>query len=434
MRSRAQRLRTTLALTAALGLALTASACGRFGGAQPEQTSGSLNVWVVAQDGQLTQSFEAASKGFADSSGIQVKVTGYQNDQFKQNIANATGTDAMPDVFINWSGIGLIGNIYESGTLQDMDSAYTKYSWDPRFNKAAVSTATIDGKKYGVPYVINEMAVVYKKSTMQKAGITEMPTTYDGLLALNDKLLSKGVTPFSFAGKQPWNLMRLTDSLLETKCGSQTFDDLRNLKADWTTTPCAEQGFAELDRWISKGYLTKNFMALDPNANQMYTPIVDGKAAMTIDGNWSGPSLKALKQNPDDYSFFVFPTDTQRLSYFTSSWWVNGKGKNVDNASRYVDYMTQQNTVSQNTTMLQGAISGTLGVAPPATATTYDKAWFPLSEKYTGVYLPSDQAFVPDVAQSYLRNQDKLALGQQSPAKTAAAIQSDAKVYLDQKK
>ncbi len=97
----------------------------------------------------------------------------------------------------------------------------------------------------GVPFQVQEMAVVYKKSTFENAGITP-PTTFAELEEDNEAFMAKGITPWSFAGKNSWDTMRLADSLIETSCGAKEFDELRDLKVGLEEQHLREEGVPDL--------------------------------------------------------------------------------------------------------------------------------------------------------------------------------------------
>ena len=415
--------KVAIAATAAIGLVVGLAGCS---GSGSQDTKAPLKLWVNSIT--FKTQWQKALADFTKDTGIPASVTFYENDQYKQQIANATGTSTMPDVFVQWSGIGLLGNIYDAGAIEPMEKYYSKYDWDNRFSKTALASITLDGKKMGVPFQSQEMGIVYKKSTFEKAGITP-PTTFAQLEKDNAAFLAKGITPWSFAGKNSWDTMRLTDSLLETSCGAADFDKLRDLDANWKTSSCAADAFSTFQTWVKNGWLTKDYMGLDPNANDMWKPIIAGTAAMTIDGNWSGGSIVKLGGNPDDYGYIAFPSDTNRLSYFATSLYESSSSKNKAGAASLINFLSKKATVVKYPGILNGAIAATNDVPAAANATDYDKGWIALGQKYPGVYGPSDQAFPPDVAQAFLLANDKQQLGQATPKETTAAIQQAAETY-----
>lgn len=416
--------RTAIVVAATTAIALTATGCSRFGGGGDDADV--LTIWTVpyAEEG-TTSGFEKVIADFTEETGIEVKYTAYPNDELKQQLANATGTSAMPDLFQNWSGIGLLGNIYDAGAIEPLDEYFDEYGWDGRFNEAALSLDQIDGKVQGVPMTVHAMAIVYSKKAFEAAGITEPPTSFDDLLTVNQQLLDAGITPFSFGGKQSWNLMRLSDSLLEASCGAETFDALRNMELDWNSEPCATDAFTVLQQWQGDGYLPADFLALDPNARDNYKAIYDGTAAMTIDGDWIRGGIEDDGQSVDDFGIFPFPTSTDRLYYFTESLYMSSGAtdENKDNAAKFIDFISTPENYAEHSTELNSLIPPIVD-AESTNVTAFDQQWIDLSSDYSTVYLPSDQAFVPDVADAFLRAQDQLMIGELDPKGVVAAVQT----------
>ncbi len=61
-----------------------------------------------------------------------------------------------------------------------------------------------------------------------------------------------------------------------------------------------------------------------------------------------GVSIKKLGGKPDDYGYFVFPTDTDRLAYFATSIYRSSNSKNKAGAAKLVDYLTQKASRSRS--------------------------------------------------------------------------------------
>jgi ABC-type glycerol-3-phosphate transport system substrate-binding protein len=420
----------TAAITAVgVGIALL-TACSSGGSGNGSDAP--VRLWLNGTgDDQNQQEWESALADFTKETGVKVELTRYQNDQFKQNLANATGTETMPDVFLNWTGIGLIGNVYDSGTLLALDDWAKDDGWGERFPESSLAAASIDGKLMALPWSIQKMAVAYKKSTFEAAGVTP-PTTMDELDSVMETLKAQGISPWSFAGKNSWDTMRLADSLLEWSCGAKEFDALRNLDSDWTTSTCATAAFQTFRDWIDNEYLAPDYMGLDPNAADMWKPIIAGTAAMTIEGSWSGGTLRDNGADASEYAFFTFPTGTDRISGFQQAFYVNKDAKNLDGAAKLLDYLATPKVYETYRSLLGGSLPAVNGVSKPDlsdTYTDYDAAFWSYGNDAAGVYGPSDQAFPPDVAQAFLLNNDKLQLGQQTPEQAVAGIQQAADAW-----
>ena len=408
---------------------LSTAACSRFS----SDDSGSkgtkeISFWTPDK-GTNTPGLKSALADFTKATGIKVDLFEYPNDGVSNTLQHAIGTSKFPDAFQFWTGIGLSDPFLEAKAVAPMDKYYTKYGWDSKLLGGGISLATFNGQKMAVPYIVDGMGIVYRKDLFAQAGITAPPTTFAELTTDAATLKAKGITPFSFAGKQPWDSMRLMDSILESQCGASTFDSLRNLQSSWTGTPCAAAGFNTLNAWVKQGYLPKGFMGLDPQNNSMYTPIYDGKAAMTIDGDWSVSTLQAGKQDLSKWGIFAFPTDTNRLSYFTESLWISSKSTKQDMAAELINYLVSPAVQTKYFGQLGTTVSPTKGVVPPASLNPMSLDWYNLIGKYNGAFQPSDQAFPPEVVTAYELEMQKIELGQITGSQAVSALQGEIDTY-----
>ena len=200
---------------------------------------------------------------------------------------------------------------------------------------------------YGVPYTNHGMVVYYRKDLFEQAGITEEPTTYDELLAANDKLLAAGIHPFAFGGKDHWHLMRLLDSLLETKCGAETHDTLKFLQGDWTAEPCATEAFNELAAWKDKRLPGRELHGHRlPGCSNLQ--VFGGDAAMMLEGDWMVNQLVDAGQDLENYAIFPFPTGTDRLYFFAEMLYPSASTEQLDAAVSFLDYFTSDEVQQAN--------------------------------------------------------------------------------------
>jgi raffinose/stachyose/melibiose transport system substrate-binding protein len=130
--------------------------------------------------------------------------------------------------------------------------------------------------------------------------------------------------------------MRLVDNLLETTCGAETHDQLKNMEVDWSTTPCANEAFVELHEWASN-YILSPFMGIDQA--QSFNLFVGDRAAMMLEGDWLVGQLRELERT-DDFGLFIFPTGTDRLYGFAEYLYISSKSPNAEAAAKFVDYLS----------------------------------------------------------------------------------------------
>jgi raffinose/stachyose/melibiose transport system substrate-binding protein len=418
-----------MVVLAAVATMAAVASCSRFTPSTGTTGSDEISFWVPDTGG--TPGLEPALAAFTKQTGIKVKLYEYPNDDVSDTPQHAIGTKTFPDVLQFWTGIGLSEPFLEAKAVAPLNSFYTQLGWNTSLLSTGVSIATFSGQKLAVPYQVHGMGIVYRKDLFAKAGITTLPTTLAEFVTDMNTLKAHGIIPLSFAGSQPWDTMRLLDSLLDTECGAATFNALRNLQLNWTTTSCAAAGYNLLASWIKDGYFPSGFMAWNPTSNAMYTPMFADKAAMTIDGDWSLTTLQQGKQNLADWGIFPFPTGTGQLYGFTESLWISAQSTKKPDAAKLINYLVSVPVQQKYFNELGTTVSPTVGVKPPASLNSYSTAWYNLfnSGNFNTMYLPSDEAFPPDIVTAYELQMQKVELGQENGTKAVANLQAAINTY-----
>ena len=412
---------------ATIGVAVLVAALGGGSHAALAQDPETITVWTQWNQAEADEVKKVAQEFEAANPGVTVTVETRATDPHKEALRVSLNTDAAPDVFQMWGGVGLGGFYVGSGGVEPLTDTYTALGWQDRFLPNAVALSTFDGTVYGAPDNIHGMGLYYRKDLFDKAGITAVPTTYDELVAANQKLVAAGITPLSGAGKFGWMTMRLIDSLLELKCGADVHDQLVARTASWDQA-CVTEAFTELHRWVSEKWITDGFMALDPGAGEHLPPVYAGQAAMVYDGDWLVSQLTTAGQDLSTWDFFPFPTDTQRLSSFGEMLMISKTSQHKDLAAKFVDYFTSPEIQSEHAGKLNTLISPTKAATPPADMSDLAKKWITTMGDYDAIYLPTDQALSADLVTKYFEVTDGVALGSVDPATAGATMQG----YIDQ--
>ena len=397
--------------------ALTVGAPGRA--ADP----GTITVWTQWNQTEADEVKKVAKEFEAANPGVTVNVEQRATDAHKEALRVALNTAAAPDVFQMWGGVGLGGFYVDSGGVEPLTDTYKALGWTDRFLPNAVALSTFHDVVYGAPNNIHAMGLYYRKDLFAQAGITSVPTTYDELVAANQKLLAAGITPLSGAGKYGWMTMRLIDSLLELKCGADVHDQLVATTASWDQE-CVTAAFTELSRWVTEKWLPDGFLALDPGAQEHLPPVYAGQAAMVYDGDWLINALVAAGQDVTNWDFFPFPTDTQRLSSFGEMFMISNTSTQKDLAAKFVDFFTSPEIQSEHAGLLNTLISPTKAATPPATMNDLQKKWITTMGDYAAIYLPTDQALSADMVTKYFEVTDGVVLGSVAPADAGATMQA----------
>ncbi|MFJ2415341.1 ABC transporter substrate-binding protein [Streptomyces brevispora] len=300
-----------------------------------------LNVWFHAYGEAGTQQavLRYATAFTKANPDIAVKVTWVPGDYTSK--LNATLlTDAAPDVFE-------IGDFSESlarrGQIAALDDIYGSEKAD--FNDNAINSVTVEGKLYGVKSLDDVMVLYYRKSKLSKAGITP-PDTFDALVAAAKELTTKKNKGLFLGndglGDSPIVAVRSNGGDLVSDQGKAAFGSAQALEA--------LTGLKRLhdDKSLLLGFTTDWG---DPSA------FTQNVVPMQWCGLWAMPAInKALG---DDFGVMPWPafkaggTPVVRVGGWTSC--VNAKGKKVDEAKKFVQWLwIQQSDLQKDWTASYG--------------------------------------------------------------------------------
>ncbi|GAA1038723.1 sugar ABC transporter substrate-binding protein [Virgisporangium ochraceum] len=196
---------------AAAGLAAllvgTLAACG--GDDDGGGSGGSVTLWmypVIADQAKsqefwakVEQDFEAANKGID----AKIELQPWEGRQEKVTTALAAGKGFDLVVL----GPDQIPQYVEQGTLEPVDSALDGAK--NTFVETSRNALSVDGKLYGVPIYNTSTLPVYNKALLDKAGITDVPDTWDEIRAAAPKLAAQGAATLNYVGA-PEETLNLT--------------------------------------------------------------------------------------------------------------------------------------------------------------------------------------------------------------------------------
>ncbi|MCG6498478.1 ABC transporter substrate-binding protein [Kitasatospora sp. A2-31] len=309
------------------GAAVGCSTDPTGGGSSGARTT--LNVWYHAYGEAGTQQAvtryaETFTKAHPD---IAVKVTWVPGDYTSK--LNATLlTDGAPDVFeIGDFNAGMA----RRGQTAPLDDLYGAAKAD--FNPGDLAYLTVDGKIHGVKMIDDVVMLYYRRSVLAKAGI-KPPTTFDELAAAAKALTTKN-------GK---GLFVGNDGIGETPSMavlSNGGDLVAGGKVAYASPQAVEAvtGLKRLhdDQSLLLGFTTDWW---DPSA---FTQDV---VPLQWCGLWAMPAIRTALG--DDFGVLPWPafkpggSPVLRVGGWTGC--VNAKGKHVDAAKRFVQWLWVEQT------------------------------------------------------------------------------------------
>src|SRR5436309_10984627 len=205
MTPRASRTRISLVGAAAAALLLAACSSSSGGGNQPANTSAACKAYSAYQGHSGTQvsifasiispesdKYIASWKQFEDCTGIKINYEG-SNDFESQLPVRVQGGNAPDIAFIPQPG--LLSRMVKTGNVIKAPDQVAS-NVDQNWNKQWKIYGTVDGTFYAAPMSSNLKSIVwYSPKAFKAAGYT-VPTTWNDLMSLSDKIAK--------AGKKPW--------------------------------------------------------------------------------------------------------------------------------------------------------------------------------------------------------------------------------------
>jgi multiple sugar transport system substrate-binding protein len=188
-------------------LAGTLAACG--GDDDGGGSGGQVTLWmypVIADQAKSQEFWSKVEKDFeAANSGIDFKIELQPWEGRQEKVTTALAAGKGFDLVV--LGPDQIPQYVQQGTLEPVDSALggTK----DKFVETSRTALTVDGKLYGVPIYNTSTLPVYNKALLDKAGITDVPDTWDEIRDAAPKLAAQGATTLSYNGA-PEETLNLT--------------------------------------------------------------------------------------------------------------------------------------------------------------------------------------------------------------------------------
>jgi alpha-glucoside transport system substrate-binding protein len=164
---------------------LTAALAGEYTGT----TIDVFGQWIEAEG----QSFDDSLKAFRDATGINVLYSGITNYETVLNVRVEGGLS--PDI-AQLAQPGTMRAFQADGKLIGLNDVLDTETIAASFNPSFVDLGTVDGNLYGLFYKQDLKSIVwYPVAAFETAGYA-VPTTWDELVALSDKIVADGSNPW----------------------------------------------------------------------------------------------------------------------------------------------------------------------------------------------------------------------------------------------
>lgn len=318
-----RRLRTTAIAAALTAGALALTACGgssssdAAGSGEGTQaaTEPSTQASAPAQGGELNvlslykktgpegPAMEAALKAFTDASGATLNFVEAGED---------LGTEYEATVAAGEEADVVIVNLFENsaawvknGAAVPVGDLISEWGLDSVIKPAAIEEWTnADGQVQGFAYQGFSWPVWYNTDLLTKAGVTEVPTSTDDLIAAAEKLEAAGIPPVvvggnDWSGNKLW--LQIIQSYLAPDEAKEVFTN-----GGFCANPNVMKGIDEFVRLRDAGVFVKGVEGY--TADQMNAAYYEGQAAIMPAGSWAMPGAPEAVASVTQLGGFPVPS------------------------------------------------------------------------------------------------------------------------------
>lgn len=267
------------------------SACG--GGDKPANTTspsssdlvaggaGTITMWVDAERAPALKDIAAK---FKTDTGIEVKLVVKDFSAVRDDFITQVPTGKGPDLIVgphDWVGKFVQNGVIAPVELGDKASA---------FSATAIKAMTFDGSTYGVPYSVENIALLRNKALLPEA-----VTTFDEVVAAGQGVVDAGKAEYAFlVGLDPKQGDPYHLYPLQTSMGSAVFGltpeggyDAKNLIIG------GPEGVAFAQKLVEWGDTGSGVLNSNITGDIAKEEFKNGKSPYFLSGPWNVPDLQA---------------------------------------------------------------------------------------------------------------------------------------------
>jgi glucose/mannose transport system substrate-binding protein len=199
-----------------------------------------------------------------------------------------------PDSFQVHAGHELIDTWVVAGKMEPITFIFKDNNYLNSFPKGVIDIISYKGEIYSVPVNIHRSNVMwYNKKIFADNKITP-PTTLADMLTAAATLAKKGITPLALGDNGIWAATHLMESVLLGTMGPDKYKGLWTGTTPWdgADVKSALETYVQLLKYVNTDHAALSW-------DQAAQYVIDGKAAMTIMGDWAEGYFKSKGLAPN---------------------------------------------------------------------------------------------------------------------------------------
>lgn len=280
---------------------------------------------------------------------IKLDVVAAEQSAYKTKLNTAMASGNPPDVFYTLPG-GFLNAFVNGGQMYALDADLAKDGWGASFLESALAQTSKDGHAYAVPVDVDSVVFWYDKALFAEKGWA-VPSSYDELLALAEKIKGEGIVPFALGNKDAWPATFWFQYLEMRLKGSGVVSAFVNKDAKAALGDEGTKALEHVAELSSKGYFPIGFNGMgDQEANMLF---LNGQAAMMLNGTWQ---IGASADAPEGFElgYFAFPTvaggagdQSDVLAGVAATFGISEKAENKADAVTLLKFLTSSQVMTK---------------------------------------------------------------------------------------
>lgn len=273
----------------------------------------------------VINNFNAANPG--------IKVNFVQVPDTATVLQSRAQLNEMPDMFGCTTG-NSFELMFEDGIIMDLTGQEFLSSVEP----SSLEMSTYQGKNWRLPYSLSCYGLYVRTDIFEEQGLA-LPTTWDELMDVCEKLTAAGITPFALPDKT------MVYQRMERMMSFMSEDDteFKQIAAGELEAKDSKllQNYANASLQIVN-YMTPE--SLGAEYTESYQQLIAGQAAMTINGGWS---LATLKDYDPDIKVALIPMpnptgeESKVVVSIDTNFCISSSTKHPEECLKFFEYLAQ---------------------------------------------------------------------------------------------
>lgn len=272
---------------------------------------------------------------------VTLEVTKLPDDNYYTSLKTKLSSGECPDIILTqpmYAGSNSCYALAEAGYLAPLNDL------DWLDNMEDVKAVTYDGNVVTCTASVAILGAYYNKDIFEECGVTAEPATWDELLDACEKIKDGGYQPIVMGDKDMYVLQFGLYQLACNEIYSKNPDydaQLRTGETKFTDEGTWDTVLTMYKELYDNGYIDAS-QTLGIGSSQAITEFVDGKAAMTFDGNFNASAILAEGTAGDfERGYFPLPSssgDTYTATCLAAGYSIYSNSEYVDECKAILDY------------------------------------------------------------------------------------------------